>query len=131
MTEFQINKYITLKLEEGKTIIYMGGKKFNQCKMLMLNIIPQQADLYDEVRSIDEAEEILQKIIEDGQIHEKGNWRQKEDATKYNITPEQEFWGHSSNFQMWYENNYNTDLLHSNMSFPVLSKLVQLGDLKA
>ena len=36
--EFKVNDYITLKLEDGKTIIYVKGKRFDQCKYLLLNI---------------------------------------------------------------------------------------------
>ena len=37
--EFKINKYITLKLENCKTNIYVEGELFNQCKFLLLNIL--------------------------------------------------------------------------------------------
>ncbi len=131
MTEFQINDYITLKLEEGKTIIYLDGRKFAQCKQLMLDLKTDQVELYDEIRSIDEAEEIYQKIAKDGKIYETYNRHNKVDAENYELTPEQEFWGHCSNLQVWDENNYNTDILHSNLSFPLLYGLTQLGDLKA
>ena len=33
--------------------------------------------------------------------------------------------------QVWYENNYDTRLLHSNFSFPLLKKLSEVGDLLA
>ena len=36
MKEFQINKLITVKLEERKTNIYIAGDKFRQCKYLLL-----------------------------------------------------------------------------------------------
>ncbi|KKM08312.1 hypothetical protein LCGC14_1725100, partial [marine sediment metagenome] len=38
MKDFVINKYITLKLEDGKTNIYVNGQIFDQCKFLFLNI---------------------------------------------------------------------------------------------
>jgi hypothetical protein len=47
------------------------------------------------------------------------------------ITPEQEFWGHCSNLQAWYEHDYDTRLLHSNLAFPLLKALVDAGDTKA
>ncbi|MFX1529949.1 MAG: hypothetical protein ACFFBC_02440 [Promethearchaeota archaeon] len=47
------------------------------------------------------------------------------------ISPEVEFWGHCSNLQVWYENNYNSCLLHSNLAFPLLRKLTEVGDLLA
>ena len=36
MKEFEIDKNITLRLEEGKTIIYIDNKEFKQCKYLFL-----------------------------------------------------------------------------------------------
>ncbi|KKN50191.1 hypothetical protein LCGC14_0635370, partial [marine sediment metagenome] len=47
----------------------------------------------------------------------------------FDITPEAEFWGHCSNFQVWAEQNYDTRLLHSNLSFPLLKKLTEIGGL--
>ncbi len=36
--KFEINEFITLKLEYGKTNIYVKSQLFNQCKFLLLNI---------------------------------------------------------------------------------------------
>lgn len=47
------------------------------------------------------------------------------------ISPDTEFWAHASNLQAWYENDYNTQILHSNLAFPLLKKLSNAGDLKA
>ena len=44
------------------------------------------------------------------------------------ITPKQEFWGHCSNIQAWVECEYDTRLLHSNLSFPLLKALSDAGD---
>ncbi len=38
MKEFNVNEYITLKLEDGRTNIYIKGELFRQCKFLLLNI---------------------------------------------------------------------------------------------
>jgi hypothetical protein len=38
------------------------------------------------------------------------------------------FWAHCSNLQVWVENDYDTCLLHSNISFPLLKELQNLGD---
>ncbi len=35
---------------------------------------------------------------------------------------------HCSNLQAWAENNYNTNILHSNLSFPLLTELNKAGD---
>ncbi len=44
------------------------------------------------------------------------------------IPAEVEFWGHSSNLQVWVENNYDTRLLHRSLAFPLLRALSDLGD---
>ncbi len=36
--EFKVNKYIRLKREEGKIVIYVNGKKINQSKRIILDI---------------------------------------------------------------------------------------------
>lgn len=47
---------------------------------------------------------------------------------KINFLDEIEFWGHCSNLQVWAENNYDTRLLHRNLSSPLLKQLSDLGD---
>ena len=47
------------------------------------------------------------------------------DNQDYQINSEMEFWAHCSNIQAWAENNYDTQMLHSNLSFPLLKKLNQ------
>ena len=42
-------------------------------------------------------------------------------------TPEEEFMAHCSNIQAFFENELNTDILHSDIAFPLLKKLVRLG----
>ncbi len=46
-------------------------------------------------------------------------------------SPESLFWAHCSNLQTWYEFGYDTRILHSNLSFPLLGKLFEAGDVKA
>ena len=123
--EFKINEYITLKLERGKTFIYVNGKRFLQCIRLVLNIQKTKVQMYDEINSIDEAADLYAKHIfqnrlipEEGAIISKG----------YDITVEQEFWGHCSNIQAWVEHDYDTRILKSNISFPLLRQLTQVGD---
>ena len=119
MNEFEINEYILLKLEGDSTIIYVKGKQFRQCKFLLLDIKTDEIDSLDIIDSIDEAIEELD--------HSQALFRSKEKI----IPPETEFWGHCSNLQVWVENNYDTRLLHSNLSFPLLKELVNAGDVNA
>ncbi|MFX1324397.1 MAG: hypothetical protein ACFE8N_05540 [Promethearchaeota archaeon] len=115
-TEFIINKYLILRLEYGNTNIYVGEKLFKQCKFLLLNIPIDGTSEFVDVESIDEAAERLDHSMERGH------------PRNYYIPPEIEFWGHCSNLQAWYENNYDSRILHSNLSFPLLRELVKAGD---
>lgn len=122
--KFKVNQYISLKLEDGRegkeTVIYVNGKRFNQCKFLLLNIPVDKIKLFDEIESVDEASERLDRSLEKGSK-----------LKRPFIPPEIEFWGHCSNLQVWFENDYNTRLIHSNLAFPLLEKLTEIGDLLA
>lgn len=130
MKEFKINDYITLKLEHNETFIYVQGKKFLQCIRLVLDIQRNDISDYDEIESIDEAAEVFKQSLWQNKIVE-GPMAQPSRFQNETITPEQEFWGHCSNLQTWVDNNYDTRLLKSDLSFPLLHKLVDVGDLKA
>lgn len=114
--EYQINDYLTLKLENKATTIYVDGKQFMQCKFLLLNIPPDKARDFDNIESIDEAAEKLNHELE------------YQNKPKIKIPPETEFWAHCSNLQVWVEYNYDTRLLHSNLAFPLLKAITDAGD---
>ena len=40
--EFSINEFLKLKLEKNKTVIYIAGEPFKQCKYLLLNIAVEE-----------------------------------------------------------------------------------------
>ncbi len=106
---FVINDYIELKLEDDKTVIYIEGKEFIQCKYL--SITSSEANfIFSEIESIDDFSEDIGLI------------------NSFEISPDIEFWGHCSNLQAWYEHNYDTTLLHSNLAFPLLKELYKIGD---
>jgi len=109
-----INEYITIKLANRRSFIYVKGRRFIQCIRLILNIPKYDIPRYDEIDSIDEA----------AKLYTTHNQR-------VNITPEQEFWGHCSNIQAWVEHNYDTRILMSNISFPLLRELTKAGDPQA
>ena len=116
MNEFAINDFISLKLEGGKTNIYVKGERFDQCKYLMITIPIEESKKFDEIDSIDEAADMI-------------GWTSEEkDGIKYEINSKTEFWGHCSNLQVWCEHDYDTRFLHSNLSFPLLIKLAEVGD---
>lgn len=117
MNEFKINQFITLKLENEKTFIYVNGRRFSQCKFLLLHTSFEEIqDLY--LNSVDQMEEILDNSLEEGN-------------NEIKVSPESEFWGHCSNLQVWSEYDYDTRLLHRNLAFPLLKKLTELGDMVA
>ena len=116
MKEFRVNNYLTLKLENNKTFIFVGGERFQQCKYLLIDISIEEVESFEEIKSIDEVSEKLDRSLE------------KPTREDVKIKPEVEFWGHCSNLQVWYERNYDTSLLHSNLAFPLLKKLTEVGD---
>ena len=84
MIEFKINGYLSLRLEKGKTNIYVNNKLFRQCKYLLLNIDPNEREIYKDIKSIDEAVESLNKTLE------------FRDNKQKEILPNALFWGHCS-----------------------------------
>lgn len=132
--KFQVNEFLWLRLVGDKTMIYVGYEEmrrkgermvkyigfheFIQCKFLLINIKVDEISTFDEIESIDEAAEKLDKTLEPA------DHLSRRDV----IPPEVEFWGHCSNLQVWYEHDYDTRLLHSNISFPLLRKLTEAGD---
>lgn len=115
--EFIVNDHITLRLENGYTILYVDNEKFRQCMELVIQIPKEVINEYDTISTIDEAAKLNKKLFKN--------------KLKYSISPEQEFWGHCSNLQTWIENDYDTRLIHSNLAFPLLKRLVEAGDSKA
>ncbi len=53
---------------------------------------------------------------------------ENENTTEFSLSPEEEFRGHCSNLQAWVENDYNTNILHNNLAFPLLHRLTEVGD---
>ena len=114
--EFQVNKFISLKLIGNYTQIFVDGKPFKQCKYLFL-INPERAEQQEEIDSIDEVSSLYNSDLEKD--------IKPEDI---GITREQEFWGHCSNLHAWAENDYDSRILHRNLAFPLLKKLAEIGD---
>jgi len=115
--KFKLNDFLTVRFESDKTIIYVKNKPFSICKYLLMNVPSSEVNDYE---SIDQASEFYSKQLE------------KEITPEdVGLSPEEEFKGHCSNLQVWVENNYDTCLLHKNLAFPLLFKLVSVGDLVA
>jgi len=119
--EFKVNEYITLKLEEKDTFLYVNNERFDQCKFLLLRQIKidEISNFSSKFSSVDEESQYLDHSNEDSENQ------------KNKISPETEFWAHCSNLQAWAENHYDSRLLHRNLAFPLLKKLMELGDLNA
>ena len=117
--DFKINEFLSVKLKDDETIIFVKNVEFKQCKYLLINIPVEESEDYDEINSIDEAIELSRKKRR-GRIGE-----------NFVIDPETEFWGHCSNLQAWVESGYDSRLLHSNLAFPLLKKLTEKGDFRA
>ncbi|MHA1291842.1 MAG: leucine-rich repeat domain-containing protein [Promethearchaeota archaeon] len=83
---------------------------------MLLEIPVNEIRSFDDIESIDDAAKRLDRSMEEGS------------NIDVLISPETEFWGHCSNLQAWYEYGYDTRLLHSNLAFPLLEKLVNVGD---
>ena len=118
MHEFRVNRYISLKLIDGKTIIFINDNEFKQCKYLLLEIPIKQLTSVSEIKSIDAAAQKLNRSLRHQQF---------QDNVRI-IPPRIEFWGHCSNLQVWSENEYSTNLLHRSIAFPLLRKLAEVGD---
>ena len=89
MKEFRVNKFVTIKLEDTETVIYVAGERFDQCKFLLLEIPIESIQNLNELDSIDEVSEGLDRMLE-GMGDEFSI-----------IPPEVEYWAHCSNLQVW------------------------------
>lgn len=112
---YQVSELISLKLDKmGHTQIFINGKERIYCKALLINISIKDGKGYPNIESIDQAARELKRAPD-----------------SFKISHETEFWGHCSNLQTWYDNDYNTRILHSNIAFNLLKTLVDAGDPKA
>lgn len=120
LKEKKINDLITVRMigniQFSDIILLVNNKYFSQCRKVIFNIPIADVDNYDYINSIDEV------------IYGLKDSDAEEDI---DIDIELEFFAHYSNLQAWVENNYDTRILASNLSFPLLKKLVKNGDKEA
>ncbi len=116
MQEFRVNDFLTLKLENNKTYIYIKGEQFRQCMYLLAN---KKVDELEDLLTLDSVDDMVDDM--DHSLAENSD----------EIPPETEFWGHCSNLQVWYENDYDTRMIHSNLAFPLLKELSDAGEVIA
>lgn len=111
--KYTINEHLAVELDKyGKVNILVDGEHFNQCSYILMTV-PRQEAYKTTADSIDELKDRY------------SNENERNDDVIDNKT---QFWAHCSNLQAWYEHDYDTRLLHSNLSFPLLKKLTELGD---
>ena len=80
-----------------------------QCKRLVLNIPKSEIKQYNRIESIDEAAEIYEHTIYQHEIFKDNGLPDIENDENFTlIEPEEEFWGHCSNLQVWVEHDYDT-----------------------
>ena len=106
-SKFKLNDYITIYLENNILLIYIQGEKFQELEYSLLNKILNA--------SRSQIEELnIQSIIVDN--------NNKIDSNNENFV----------NFMIilkfWIKNNYDTEILVYDFSFPLLKKLVEVGD---
>jgi hypothetical protein len=129
MSEFKVSDFLTLKFRYPSTEIYVADNYFMQCKRLILNIPKSELKRYNHIDSIDEAAEVYDHYVYEHEILKDDGLPEVENDENFTlIEPEEEFWGHCSNLQVWCEHNYDTRLLKANLAFPLLQKLAKAGD---
>jgi len=116
MSEFVINSFIKVRLEFGKTNIYINNELFKQCKYVLTKKKIYELEELRELDSIDDLAEDLDHSLEGIE------------PELIDIPVETRFWVHCSNLQVWNEQKYDSRLLHSNLAFPLLKRLVEVGD---
>ena len=52
--ELKINKYIKIRLEKNKTLIYINNRKFIQCRFLLTDLPINELGRISETNSVDE-----------------------------------------------------------------------------
>lgn len=110
---FKANKYITIKLEQDDSVIYVCGKRFLLCKHLLFTGTKETLSIKTKtLNSIDEIAQVLTPTSNND----------------IKINPEELYMGHCSNIQAWCQNDYDTRLLHNNLAFPLLMELTKNGD---
>ena len=112
---FKVNDLVDLRLINNRTYLFVNNERLMVCTFLFINTPEDRIQDFDEIKSIDEAAEILDPSM------------YKMPGYLFKISPEEEFKAHCSNIQAFFENGLNTDILHSNVAFPLLKALVRQG----
>jgi hypothetical protein len=117
-----INDLLDVRNVKGKTFVYVNGAKFDRCSYVM--VTSSIHSLHD-VNSVDDL--VRKSRRRDDMVSTEG-LDPLQLYILYGITPRTQLIAHASNIQAWAEHGYDTRLLHSNLSFPLLKKLAKSGD---
>jgi hypothetical protein len=123
-----INDLVDL-IWEGKPVIFVAGRRFNQCSFLAVTVPPEklhEVGSIDDMVSLPEARTLEGIRDVDEYLHEVDDLEPGEHVTEETIMQ-----AHASNLIAWVENDYNPGILNTNLSFPLLKKLAEAGDKKA
>lgn len=112
---FIVNSYMEVVLEDDKPVIYIAGKPIAYCAFLVVSLEKKELE---ETNSIDELASRKDARRLEG----------KRNLESYGISVEENFWGHCSAIQAWYELGYDTRAIAANLSFPLLKELARAGD---
>ena len=116
-TDFKLNDFLTLKLEEGKTRIYVKGEKFEYyCRPFLVSLPTDKVDMYKEAESLEDVKDIFTDMLRSEDL----SLEQYEEEVNNKIDAKTEFWAHCSNLQAWVDNKYDTSIMMSNLAFPIL-----------
>jgi hypothetical protein len=124
---FVINEHLSAGLVRGSTVIYVDGKRFDQCKYLLL-VRVDPCDLGSRAASEASDGDHVIDSIDEAAVSLDHSMEPLPENPDVEIDAKDEFWGHCSNLQAWAEHDYDTRLLHSNLSFPLLKALADAGD---
>jgi len=128
--EFILNKHLSVVLKEGKIDVCVDGEKFRNKSLghyVVLEAPNEESRNYDVIESIDDVAYERYKTSDSGSSYPSKKY-ENFSRDRPRIYTAEIFWGHCSNLQVWMENDYDTRLLHSKMSFPLLKRLAELGD---
>lgn len=112
MQTYVVNEFISLRLENGLSQIYVMGELFKHCKYLLISL---PAEEFDEFEGYDSMDEIIKAT----------NKRGGGEQSAKGLTPEEAFRGHCSNLQAWVENDYNYKILDTNLSIPIINSVLK------
>ena len=108
---FKINDLVDMRLVGKKTRIFVNNEMLLVCSHLFLNIPKERIWKANEIKSMDEAARVFKSTKK----------------IQHKISSKQEFIGHCSNIQAFFENGLSTDILITDVAFPLLKELVDNG----